>query len=103
MLFSLRRDSEIRPSQKSFQTVPCFFKSIWTATLRPLPSITNLIPIITSLPGEALHPVKVVSFLGRLCSLIHLTLLAYDVDEISHGEMDIDQMQAPIGLDLSAD
>src|SRR5205085_2836376 len=40
---------------------------------------------------------------SRLCPLVGLALLAYDLDKISDGEMDIDQMQAPIGLDLSAD
>src|SRR5471030_205508 len=46
MPFSLRRDSEIRPSQKSSQMAPCFFRSIRTPTLRPFPSVTNWIPVM---------------------------------------------------------
>jgi hypothetical protein len=40
--FWLRRDSEIRQSQKSSNTTPYFLRSIWTATLRPFSSVTEL-------------------------------------------------------------
>jgi hypothetical protein len=43
---SLRRDSEISPSQKSASRAPCFFRSMRTATLRPLPSVTNWTPVM---------------------------------------------------------
>jgi hypothetical protein len=43
---SRRRDSEIRPSQKSSSRAPCFFRSIRTATLRPLASVTNWTPVM---------------------------------------------------------
>jgi hypothetical protein len=45
---SLRRDSEMRPSQKSSSRAPCFFRSMRTATLRPLPSVTNWTPVMGS-------------------------------------------------------
>src|SRR5271165_3205509 len=49
MLFSFRRDSDTRPSQKSSQTARCFLRSIRTATLRPFASVTNWIPLMASL------------------------------------------------------
>src|ERR1022692_1563359 len=48
MAFSFRRDSDTRPSQKSSQTAPCFFRSIRTPTLRPFSSVTNWIPLMIS-------------------------------------------------------
>src|SRR6266481_3299222 len=57
MPFSLRRDSETRPSQKSSQIARCFLRSISTAVLRPFSSVTNWIPVILllSLPKKY-HP-----------------------------------------------
>jgi len=44
-----------------------------------------------------------VSFFGGLRSCIRLGLLANYVDEIPYRQMDVNQVQAPIGLDLPAD
>src|SRR5208283_4097056 len=49
MLFSLRRDSDTRPSQRSSHRRACFLRSISTAVLRPLWSVTNWIPVMASL------------------------------------------------------
>src|SRR5271170_5596723 len=46
MLFSFRRDSDTRPSQKSSHSARCLFRSITTAVLRPFSSVKNWIPVI---------------------------------------------------------
>src|SRR5260370_10721 len=56
MPFSLRRDSDTRPSQKFSQIALCFLRSIWTATLRPFVSVTNWIPVMASF--SCLHASK---------------------------------------------
>src|SRR5438270_6041309 len=53
MPFSLRRDSDTRPSQKSSQIAPCFFRSIRTPTLRPFSSVTNWMPLMAPLSLSA--------------------------------------------------
>src|ERR1700730_8520922 len=62
MPFPFRRDSETRPSQKSCQMVPCFFRSMSTPTLRPFSSVTNWIPIM-ALFYFSLAPARVGSVL----------------------------------------
>src|ERR1035441_6182985 len=55
MAFSFRRDSDTRPSQKSSQTAPCFFRSMRTPTLRPFSSVTNWIPLMISFSFKSRH------------------------------------------------
>src|SRR5579864_7792340 len=47
MPFSFRRDSDTRPSQKSCQMAPCFFRSMRTPTVRPFSSVRNWIPLMS--------------------------------------------------------
>ena len=66
MPFCFRRDSETRTSLRSSSRAPCFFRSIKTATLRPVWSVTNCIPVMAHCPPEQVLPLRgfVVLFLG---------------------------------------
>src|SRR5271165_969570 len=69
MPFSFRRDSDTRPSQKSSQMAPCFFRSIRTPTLRPFSSVTNWIPLMAFIVLQVTHRRKT----GNYLRIPHMT------------------------------
>jgi len=83
---------------------PIFLQVDLNSNLAPLSSVTNWIPVIAMFVRQRQDTALCFSFTSwRSSPPEKLALLAYDVDEISDREVDVNQVQAPIGLDLAAD